>query len=195
MTEGPSEEQTKMVATRLLTAEDLEAMGPEAEKRYELIDGVLVEVEGVGGRHGGINSEIVSALHVFTRSRRLGRVLSADTRFILGRDPDLVLMPDVSFIRAERIPAGGLWDRMVPVPPDFATEIASPNDTGAEVRRKAQRYLDAGVRLVWIVWPRRHEVSVFRPGQPEAVFREGDELAGGDVIPEFRLAVAAIFAD
>ena len=30
-----------MVATRLMTAEDLEAMGSEAEKRYEIIDGGL----------------------------------------------------------------------------------------------------------------------------------------------------------
>jgi Uma2 family endonuclease len=184
-----------MVATRLMTAEDLEAMGPEAEKRYEIIDGVLAEVEGVGGRHGGINTEIVYALHSFTRPRKLGRVFSADTRFILRRNPDLVQMPDVSFIRAERIPPEGLWERTVPIPPDFATEIASPNDTAAEVRRKAQRLLDAGVRLVWIVWPRRREVSVLRSDQPEVVLREGDELDGGDVIPGFRLPVASIFAD
>jgi Uma2 family endonuclease len=184
-----------MVATRLMTAEDLEAMGAEAEKRYELIDGVLVEVEGVGGRHGGMNIEIASELRNFTRLRKLGRVFSADTRFIIRRDPDVVLMPDVSFIRADRIPPDGLWERTVPIPPDLATEIASPNDTMAEVRRKAQRYLDAGVPLVWIVWPRRRAVSVLRPGQPELLLTEDGELDGSDVIPGFRLPVAAIFAD
>ena len=184
-----------MVATRLMTAEDLEAMGPKAEKRFELIDGVLVEADGVGGRHGGVNTDIVFALTGYTRPRKLGRVFSADTRFILHRDPDLVQMPDVSFIRAERIPPGGLWESSIPIPPDLATEIASPNDTAAEVRRKAHRYLDAGVRLVWIVWPERRAVSVFRAGEAELWLTENDELDGGDVIPGFRLPIASIFAD
>jgi Uma2 family endonuclease len=184
-----------MVATRLMTAEDLEAMGPEAEKRFELIDGALVEVEGVGGRHGGINTDLASNLNNHVRPRKLGRVLSADTRFVIKRDPDLVQMPDVSFIRAERIPSQGLWEGIVPIPPDLAAEIASPGDTGAEVRRKAQRYLDAGVRLVWIIWPRQRAVSVLRPGQPEMWLTEDGELDGGDVIPGFRLPVASIFID
>jgi Uma2 family endonuclease len=184
-----------MVATRLMTAEDLEAMGSAAEKRYELIDGVLVEVEGVGGRHGGINTEIVFALRLASDNGRLGRVFSADTRFVIKRHPDIVQMPDVSFIRAERLPAVGLWEGIVPIVPDLAVEIASPSDSGAEVRRKAQRYLDANVPLVWIVWPRQRAVSVLRPGQPERLLTEHDELDGGDVIDGFRLPVATIFVD
>jgi Uma2 family endonuclease len=184
-----------MVTTRLFTAEDLDAMGPEAEKRYELIDGMLVEVEGMGGRHGTMCTEIVTELRLFTRERKLGRVFTEGTRFRIAQDPDVVLMPDVSFVRSDRIPREGIWERTVPIPPDFAAEIASPNDTMAEVRRKAQRYLDAGVLLVWIVWPGRREVSVIRPGQPEVVLDEDEVLDGGDVIPGFRLPVSAIFAD
>lgn len=182
-----------MVATRLMTAEDLEAMGSEAEKRFEIIDGVLVEVEGMGGRHGKVNTRIVVDLGGFVLSHELGELFSADTRFKIKHDPDVVVMPDISFIRADRLPPGEIWDQTVPIPPDFATEIASPNDTDAAVRRKAQRLLDAGVRLVWIVWPRRQEVSVLWPDHPEVVFGLGDELDGGDVIPGYRLPVATIF--
>jgi Uma2 family endonuclease len=184
-----------MVATRLITAEDLEAMGSEAEKRYELIDGILVAVEGVGGRHGGINIELASNLRNHIRPRKLGWLFSADTRFLIQRNPDLVQMPDISFIRADRIPPQGLWEGIIPIAPDMATEIASPGDTGAEVRRKIQRFLDAGTRLAWIVWPRQRAVSVLRPGQPEMWLTEDDELDGGDVIPGFKLPIASIFID
>jgi Uma2 family endonuclease len=184
-----------MVATRLFTAEHLEAFTENEEKLYEVIDGVLVRNEGVGGRHGNMSVEVGSEIHSFTRPRRLGRVFGADTRFILRRDPDLVLIPDVAFIRAERIPPDGLWERIIPIPPDFALEIASPTDTMSAVRRKAALYLDHGVRLVWIVLPRQRTVSVLLPGQPERVLHERDELDGGDVIPGFRLPVASIFAD
>jgi Uma2 family endonuclease len=178
-----------------MTAEGLEAMGSAAEKRYELIDGVLVEVEGAGARQGAINTEFASELHGFTRPRKLGRVFSADTRFVIKRDPDIVQMPDISFVRTERLPVDGLWEGIVPIVPDLAVEIASPSDSGAEVRRKAQRYLDANVPLVWIVWPRQRAVSVLRPGQPERLLTEHDELDGGDVIDGFRLPVATIFVD
>jgi Uma2 family endonuclease len=103
-----------MVATRLFTAEHLEAFTENEEKLYEVIDGVLVRNEGVGGRHGNMSVEVGSEIHSFTRPRRLGRVFGADTRFILRRDPDLVLIPDVAFIRAERIPPDGLWERLLP---------------------------------------------------------------------------------
>src|SRR5439155_25883596 len=111
------------------------------------------------------------------------------------RDPGVVLMPDVAFSRAERLPEGGVWEGTVPIAPDFAAEVASPNDTMAEIRRRGRRYLDAGVRLVWLVWPRQRAVSVLRQGHPELLLTENDELDGGDVVPGFRMSVAAIFAD
>ena len=48
--------------TRLLTADDLEAMGSEI-KLLELYDGVLRETERMGGRHGEFQLEISSPLH------------------------------------------------------------------------------------------------------------------------------------
>ena len=184
-----------MVTTRLLTAEDLEAMGSEAEKRFELVDGALREVEGVDGRHGNIEFNLGVELGIYNRERRAGRFFTSDTRFAIARNPDTVLMPDLAFIRADRIPATGVWEGIVPIVPDLVVEIASPNDTGEAVRRKAARYLDAGVGVVWIVWPRRRAVTVLRAGEPDLLLSANDVLDGGDVLPGFRLPVAAIFAE
>ena len=46
-----------MVATRLLTLADFEAMGEEADD-YEVYDGVLVRREGMGERHGQIGFDL-----------------------------------------------------------------------------------------------------------------------------------------
>jgi len=61
---------------------------------------------------------------------------------------------------------------------------------------KAQRYLDAGVRLVWVVWPRWQQVDVWRPGdtRPSATSSVGDTLDGLDVVPGFTYPVAKLFA-
>jgi len=61
---------------------------------------------------------------------------------------------------------------------------------------KAQRYLAAGTRLVWIVWPKRRQIDVWRPGdtKPSQTLGVGDTLAGGDVPAGFTCPVAELFA-
>ena len=59
---------------------------------------------------------------------------------------------------------------------------------------KVQDWLAAGCRVVWVVDPEKHSVAVHQSGQQEVRFSVADELTGGDLLPEFRLAVAEIFA-
>jgi Uma2 family endonuclease len=61
---------------------------------------------------------------------------------------------------------------------------------------KAQQYLAAGVRLVWIDWTNRREVDEWRPGSTEPVAkRKGtDSLIAEDILPGFRYQVADLFA-
>ena len=61
---------------------------------------------------------------------------------------------------------------------------------------KARRYLAAGVRLVWVVWPKSQQVDVWRPDtvQPVARLGIGDALDGLDVLPGFTYPLARLFA-
>jgi Uma2 family endonuclease len=179
--------------TRLLTAEDLESTGSEI-KLLELYDGVLREAERMGGRHGEFQLEISSPLHAHVRANRLGRVYPSDTHFILFRDPDTVVMPDVAFVRADRLPPESVRVRFMPLAPDFAVEVLSPSNRIGEIREKIALYQRAGVSLVWLVDPRARAVTVYAAGQEPRTPREGETLGGGDVIPGFRLQVADIFA-
>ncbi len=79
--------------------------------------------------------------------------------------------------------------------PDLVAEIASPNQYRPEMADKAQRYLAAGVRLVWVVWPKYSQVDVWRPGsdQPVATLNVDDQLDGLDVLPGFTYPLARLF--
>jgi Uma2 family endonuclease len=61
---------------------------------------------------------------------------------------------------------------------------------------KARRYLDAGVRLVWLIWPKSQQVEVWRPDdqQPSAVLGAGGALDGLDVLPGFTYPLDQLFA-
>jgi len=111
-----------------------------------------------------------------------------------GRDrPDTVRAPDVGFVRAERIPAT-LTTGFFQGPPDLAVEVISPNDRAGDLLAKVQDWLGAGCRVVWVVDPGTRTVSVYRGAKQVTILTIADELTGEDVVPEFRLPVAEIFA-
>jgi Uma2 family endonuclease len=116
----------------------------------------------------------------------------------LGYDQHTELGPDVAFVRAENVPprTSPIYAKAWPVAPDLAVEVASPNQHRPEMGEKAKRYLAAGVRMVWVVWPRRRQVDVWRAGdvQPRATLGMTDYLDGMDVVPGFTCPVADLFA-
>lgn len=180
-----------MVTTKLYTVEDLEAMGDPVP--YELIRGELRKVSPSFLRPSVISGRIFAPLFIHIEERALGFATSGEGGFVLLRDPDVMVAPDVGFIRADRLPHGIEFDGFCPVPPDFAVEVMSPSDRPGKVQEKVDLYLEAGVPLVWWVKTRDRVVAVYQPGQPVVVYRDGDELDGEPVLPGFRLAVADIF--
>ena len=178
---------------RLMTAEELWELPEKPGVRYELVEGELVEVPGAGGVHAQLVMNLLLLLHPFVSGPDLGRVFSDGLAYILGRSPDRVRVPDVSFVSRERIPAGGVPVSFWPGAPDLAVEIVSPGDRAQDVHAKVREYLESGVRLVWVLWPNTRSLSVHEPG---GVARELDpdaELDGGAVLPGFRGRVAELF--
>lgn len=179
--------------TRLYTAEDLWHM--PTDEPWELWEGALQKVPGAGMEASALALVIGSLMLPFVRSSKLGVLTTADGAFILARDPDTVVVPDVAFVRWDRLPDRRRPKGYAPVPPDLAVEIRSPTDRPGKIAEKLERYRRAGVPLVWWVDPSRRTVEVHRHGQLIAELREGDELDGEDVLPGFRLPVSEIFAE
>lgn len=183
-----------MATTKLLTADDLARMTPEPGYRYELIRGVVRRMAAAGARHGKIAFEVGLRVGNHVAEHRLGVLFSSDTGFVIERDPDVIAMPDVAFVRAERMPPGETPEGYVPVVPDLAVEVVSPTDRWVDVEEKVALYLDNGVPLVWLFVPRLRVVRVYAAGQPDVELGEDGVLDGGDVIPGFTLRVAEVFA-
>lgn len=183
-----------MATTKLVTANDLLQM-PDDGRRYELIAGELREVSPGSVQHSDIGSEILTRMRLFARSHGLGLVLGPDAGFFFGHEPDTVRAPDVSFIRADRVPSKEQRQGFADVVPDLAVEVASPNDSRPEVLEKVAFYLQQGVPLVWTVWPKSRSVLAHRAAQEPRTFREGDILDGEDVLPGFRIPVEELFRD
>jgi Uma2 family endonuclease len=181
-----------MVTARAVTAEDL-LMMPEDGFRYELVEGELVKMAPTGGQHGVVVINAAAPLASHVKKFGLGVVCGAETGFKINSRPDTVLAPDVSFISRERIPIGGppssYWDGA----PDLAVEVASPSDSGKGLDAKARRWLEAGAKGVWLLFPRQKRVVIYCAGVPPVTLSEDQTLDGGEVVPGFTCRVRDLF--
>jgi len=182
-----------MATTTLMTADEF-LRAPDSDQRHELIRGEVRSMPPAGGEHGHIGMEVAIPLGVAVKEQRLGKVFLAETGFRIARDPDTVLAPDVSFLRAERWAAMERPRAFIEGPPDLAVEVVSPSDSAEEVHEKALAWLEAGVRLLWVVHPRGRTVTVYIPDRTARLLGVDDTLDGGEIVPGFRLPVRDIFA-
>lgn len=181
-----------MQKTNIMTADELFEMDKD-EYKYELIQGRLVRMPPAGFEHSSIGAMVIGHLVNHVAGNQLGRVFSADFGVVFSRDPDTVRVPDAAFIRQERLAGQTDRKRFSEVIPDLAVEVISPSDSLSQVMEKALFYIESGVRLVWVIDPDGRKVIVYTPNSLPRVLNEQDELNGGDVLPDFRLAVSEIF--
>ena len=179
-------------STRSVKAEDLLRM-PDEGRRYELVEGELIDMAPAGGRHGHVAMQIGWRLAEFVVKNRLGATFAAETGFILARGPDTVRAPDAAFIAAERLPSGRITAGFVETIPDLVVEVASPGDTFPELQAKTKEWLRFGVRMVWIADPISRSIAVYLAPEEMRTFEYGDELVGEPVLPGFRCSLEDIF--
>ena len=181
------------IGTPLLTAEEF-ARQYGGEKYLELVEGRVVRTMPGSPRHGNVDSNLAMRLGTFVADRGLGKVY-LNTGFILARGPDVVRGPDEAFVALERIkttppPERGFWE----IAPDLAAEIVSPENTADEVAQKVTEYLRAGVKLIWVIYPRQKQVHVFRPGRDPKILGGDDFVEGEDVVTGFRIPLTDLWS-
>ena len=178
-------------ATKLITAEEF--WDHPSSRWCELIDGVPIEMSPPGFEATTVSGTVTWLLAAYVRPLGLGYVLT-DPGVIVRRNPDAVRAPDAAFIRAGRIPTGRMPQRYSDIVPDLLVEVVSPGDRPAEIQTKIREWIEAGARLVWVIYPASRTVHIIRSLQDREVLGVDDTLDGGDALPGFSCSVAEIFA-
>lgn len=178
--------------TTELTAEAFWLL-PETAMQRSLIRGEVIERMPPGARHGVIATAFSLRLGIWAAKQRAG-IVGTESGFILARDPDVVRGPDVYFMRAERLPEGGIPEAFWTLAPDLAVEVVSPSETAEEVRETVRDFLSAGTALVWVVYSRTREVIAHTPDGLARTFRESDLLSDSAILPGFAHPVGEFFS-
>jgi Uma2 family endonuclease len=179
------------VANQLLTAEEFWRL-PVVNGPRELVRGEVIETMPPGGQHGAIAVVLAMLLRSWAQ-RAAGGYVGVESGYVLSRNPDTVRGPDVSFVRADRLPASGIPEGFWAFAPDVAVEIVSPSETADEVREKVRDFLNAGTALVWTIYPRTQEVVVHTVDGLARTFSGNDVLEFPSVLPGFSCNVAELF--
>ncbi len=170
--------------------DQLLAKADYADRLLELINGKLTEKMPTE-EHGVTAGNIVFALRGYVQIHKSGRV-GVEVRHRMPDDQWNSLLPDISYSTARRTM---VTQGSVPTMPDLAVEVQSPNDSIKAMREKAAYYLAHGSKLVWLIYPRKQLVEVFYVNGEIDIFHAGETLSGEEVLPDFKLPVAEIFAD
>jgi Uma2 family endonuclease len=177
---------------RRMTPEEFELL-PDAH-RWELIDGELVER----------NMSIYSSMVAYEINLQMGPAVRQARGFGAQSDgglrifpwrPKKVVFPDGCYFSRERLPHGTSTKGWSAVAPDLVLEVVSPGDHADELADKILDYFRAGVRMVWVVYPVRRAVFVYRPDGPGLMLTGDAVLTGEDVLPGFEAPIASFFPE
>jgi Uma2 family endonuclease len=183
-----------------LSADDVLGIEVPAHLRgYELVDGALVAVSLTSALHGRVLVRISRFLDGWVESNRVPGRVYADVGYVLGleRDPERLRGPDVSFVSDANLRRhGGEPDRgWFRLAPDLAVEIDSPGREPKIERLRIRDYMEAGVRLLWVLHAATGSATVHRPDAPPRFLRPDDALSGEEVLPGLRVPLRDVFGE
>jgi Uma2 family endonuclease len=196
-----------MTATAALEARDPAAQGGRAEldddALYEEVNGRRIKTPEMTYYAGIIASDLFGELAIHLHQQDPSGAPAPGElavqilfRVPLPEDANRKRRPDLAFVSFERwpidrpmSPTDDAWD----VVPDLAVEVTSPTDSADDQLEKVAEYFQAGVRLVWVVYPKVRCIHVYEAWNRIQVVTEADILDGGVVIPGFRFPLDRLF--
>jgi Uma2 family endonuclease len=185
MIDGYDRSGALVTANELLTLET-------AGKSTELVRGRLIVREAPSTYHGRVQGILTVIVGSYVRAHALGAVFGQGTGFQIAFDPDTVRAPDLAFVDRARV-AGIARRGYAALAPDLVAEILSPDDRPGEVLAKVGEWLDAGVRLVWVIDPDRRVATVYRADGSVMTASPDGDIDGEAVLPGFSFRLAELF--
>jgi Uma2 family endonuclease len=189
-----------MAATALLECLDT-AVRPETERLdddlYEIVDGHRIEIAPMSAYAAKVASRLATEINFHAWPDKRGEaVVESLFRLPLARDSGRNRKPDVAFVSSQRWPpdrpqpvGDNAWD----VVPDLAVEVVSPHDEVEDLLDKVSEYFEAGVRLVWVIFPRHRQAHVYESADQMHQVTEAGTLDGGAVLAGFQLPLSRLF--
>lgn len=169
----------------------------ETNWRYDIIDGVRINMPSPNARHQRIAQKVTRLLEDYEAGSGRGLTLAAPCDVQITLFPLRTRQPDVMFISHERWGSRPL-DAPPPIDavPELVVEVVSDSDRQRVLNAKIADFCTIGVNECWIVRPEERTITLMRltPEGTETIATLG---AGENIVslalPDLALAVTDIF--
>jgi Uma2 family endonuclease len=179
----------------LMSWEEFLAWARRQERRFEWVDGEIVEFLPDSTRHLLLVRFIFLLIHEYVEQRRLGLTLFSGLLMRLPQRPS-GRVPDVTFVSTERL--NRLFDTYFEGPVDLAVEVISPDSTRRDYHDKLAEYEAAGIREYWLIDSLQARAWFYVLGE-DGKYHEAPISADGiytsTVLPGLRLRVDWLWRD
>lgn len=189
---------SQMTAKPLLTFEEYLAFDDGTDTRYELVDGELIEMPPESQKNNDITKFLLFeiAKHLPAALVAFNTEIEVTGKRSRCRLPDLIVHSEESKAALNGQPRATLTREMPP--PALVIEVVSPGATNRarDYRHKRTEYAARGISEYWIVDPETQQVTVCKwvDGQYEDTVFSGESRLESDVVPDWKLSIAQLFA-
>ena len=186
--------EMKSADLRLGDAEFYRLCQANRDLKLELTaEGNLIIMPPTGWDTGRCNNDLSWYVTSWAKKDDTGIAFDSSTGFRLPNGATRSL--DVSWVQKTRIEAiNPDPDKFLPLCPDFAIELRSVSDSLSNTQDKMQEYLDNGLRLGWLIDPKRRKVEIYRAESSVETVDFPTDLSGETVLTGFTLDVTKVFA-
>ena len=128
----------------------------EEEKRYEIIDGELLEMPAPSLKHQKVIWNLAYVFRRYQEKKDCGDFYLAPVDVVLSEEH--VVQPDLVFVSKDRLSIAR--DRGIFGSPDLVVEVVSPSTFKRDTEDKRKLYAKYGVKEYWLVFPEERVVEV-----------------------------------
>ena len=157
-------------------------------EKYEFNNGIIEKTEAMKFREQYLAFNIINHFErtkAAKKGAKLVQELEVWTSEVQWRKPDLCL------VTLEQTRAA--YDGFEPMPA-FVIEVISPNDKITMVKSKVNEYFDAGVEVIWLIFPHNQSVEVYLSNSKQIEICTGDMVCSVEPFIEgFKIKASDIF--
>ena len=176
-------------APRSLTLQDFLNL-PDGGITYELVDGQAIPKMSPKKFHARLTRVLLNLLTGWAGDN--GEAFPELAVTLERNGKSWVPVPDLLYLSQERFPEDWDEDGACSVPADLVIEIISPGQTFGEMSQKAEDYLAAGVKRVWVVDCKARSITVFYPDAAPQTFT-GKTALTDDLLLDLQVMPEQIF--
>lgn len=177
---------------KISTLEEYVSFDDGTDKRYELEDGVLVEMPPGTGKHEAIITLLL--VRFFLEIQKMGLPLQPrpnGTEVLTNKQPR---RPDICIITNEQAQSIESTSAILKTAPPLLVEVVSPESIYRDYNQKTSEYAAIGVVEYWIVDPLKNKVTVClldHDSYKQTMFT-GNQQIVSQLFPELTLTVQQV---